>query len=202
MPAFIANGSVAAIRRMFDIAEIAEDVAVLVAQKQAQIFGFHIDSASGVTLAFGRDIRAGHSGRRAGPEKRQEQPSVSLVQILLYMAFGQEGAGRIHLVKGAVNLEPQLWRVLHRATLHHQMPDLVAVFAQRKQRLDLLLATKWQHKRRRDPQVGRHAHLAHCDHKAGQFGIMDFTTLQDSRKVTADHLADLQHTLRGRAPVS
>ena len=63
------------IKGTFDIAEIAEDIAVLVAQKQAQIFGCHIDSAGGVTLAFGRDIRAGNSSGWIGPEKGQEQPA-------------------------------------------------------------------------------------------------------------------------------
>ena len=76
------------------------------------------------------------------------------------------------------------------------MPDLVTVAAQSVQRLFFADPAQGQDERRRDPQVGRHAHLAHGDRHARKVGVMHLAPLQDFGQGPPDHLAHAQHALR------
>ena len=81
------------------------------------------------------------------------------------MALSQQGGSGIHLIKRAINLEPQFRSMLHGATFDDQMADLIAVATHSRQRLFLLVSAKRQDKDGGDPQIRRHADLAHGNHE-------------------------------------
>lgn len=118
------------------------------------------------------------------------------MQVTLNRVLREKAPRFVHLVKGLINLKPQLGGKFERGVLCDLPPDFVPVFAQPGQRLFPPVPAKRQDERRRDLQVRGCAHFAHRDGHPVEVGIMHIATGQHLRQGAADQFADAQLPLR------
>ena len=111
----------------------------------------------------------------------------------------QELAGAVHLVEAGVGLEGELGREAQVDPVGDEAAELDPVAAERAHHLAGVDAAERQHEGGGVAQVRRDAHLGHGDRDMRELRVVHVAAGEDLGERAADHLADAQLALAGRA---